>query len=60
MGDAVRDHEPSPDVLVQITAVRAPVRHVAFLDALAELLAARVLDDLAQEQTDDGNDASTT
>lgn len=60
MGDAVRDHDPSPDVPVQINHVHAPARHRAFLDALAELLAAHVLNDLAQEQTDDDNDASRT
>lgn len=60
MGDAVRDREPSPDVLVQINVQQAPEGHVAFLNALAELLAARVLDDLAQEQTQDGNEPSTT
>jgi hypothetical protein len=60
MGDAARDREQSPDVLVQINAAHAPERHVAFLDALAELLAARVFDDLNQEQTHDDNDASTT
>lgn len=60
MGDAGRDHNPTPDVLVQITRVDDPVRHLAFLDALAELLAAHVTNELAQEQTDDDHDPSTT
>ena len=60
MGDAVRDRLPSPDALVQINVQHAPERHTAFLNALADLLATRVLEELAKEQSCDGNDPYTT
>lgn len=59
MRNAAREHAPSPDVHVTISAAHAPEEHVAFLDALAEMLAASALNELHEEQTQDGDPSAT-